>query len=101
MQDLFRGTWALVTGASSGLGDEFARQLAARGANLVLTARSQDKLEALASELQAAHHVEARVVVADLAAAGGPERLCRDVDALDVFVEHLVNNAGFGLAGAF
>ncbi len=101
MHELFGGTWALVTGASSGLGAELARQLAGHGANLILTARSRDKLESLAAELQAACHVDARVLVADLAEVGGPERLCREVDALDVFVEHLMNNAGLGLAGPF
>lgn len=91
----------MVTGASSGLGEEIARQLAARGTNVVLTARSRDKLEALATELRTAYAVKTHVLDVDLAAVGGPERLCREVDALDVFIQHLVNNAGFGLAGEF
>lgn len=101
MRELFRGSWALVTGASSGIGEELARQLARRGANLIITARSRDRLEALAAELREREQLRVEVVVADLATPGGVERLRREVDALDVFVEHLINNAGFGLAGAF
>jgi short-subunit dehydrogenase len=94
-------SWVLVTGASSGIGEEFARQLAAAGATLILTARSQDKLERLGRELSRQHGVEARVVIADLAEPGGAEALCRDVDALALPVEHLINNAGFGGTGPF
>lgn len=97
----FRGSVALVTGASSGIGEEIARQLAAHGANLVLTARSEDKLTRLSEELSARHGVDAHVVAADLSAADGVERLCRGVDELDVQIDHLVNNAGFGAVGAF
>lgn len=96
----FFGTRALVTGASSGIGAELARQLATRGANLILTARSKDKLDALAGELAEEHRVSVQVVVADLGKPGGAAELCADVDALGVPVDHLVNNAGFGDAGA-
>jgi hypothetical protein len=98
--DGFFGTRALVTGASSGIGEELARQLAIRGASLILTARSKDKLDALASELGQRHRVSVQVVVADLAAPGGAANLAADVDALGVDVDLLVNNAGFGDAGA-
>lgn len=97
----FFGTRALVTGASSGIGAELARQLAARGADLVLTARSKEKLDQLAAELSAKHRVTVRVVVADLARPGGAESLAADVDALGLPIDHLVNNAGFGDAGVF
>jgi short-subunit dehydrogenase len=101
MSDLFEKKWVLVTGASSGMGEEFARQLAARKANLILTARSRDKLEALARELAQKDGVETRVIALDLAQAGAAERLCADVDRLGVPVEHVISNAGFGLHGAF
>jgi short-subunit dehydrogenase len=101
MDDLFAGSWVLVTGASSGLGAEFARQLAARRAHLILTARSGDKLAALAQELAQAHAVETEVVALDLGAPGGAERLCAEVDRRGHAVAHLVSNAGFGAAGPF
>jgi short-subunit dehydrogenase len=93
------GTWALVTGASAGLGSAFARQLAARGHHLVLVARSEAKLEALAAELRAGHGVQARVAVQDLAAPGAAERIAEAVSAAGITVEVLVNNAGIGTFG--
>lgn len=78
-----------------------ARQLAARGLSLVLVARSVDKLEALAAELGSAHGVGTRVMGADLATSAGIDRLVADVRALDVPVDHLVGNAGFGMYGDF
>ncbi len=86
----------LITGASAGLGAEFASQCARRGEELVLVARRRDRLEALAAELGRAH-----VVTADLAAPGEPARLLREVEALGLYAERLINNAGFGLAGRF
>jgi short-subunit dehydrogenase len=97
----FAKSWVLVTGASSGLGEEFARQLAARGAHLILTARSQPALERLSRELMRERGIETRVVIADLAEPGGAQALCRDVDALGVPVDHVINNAGFGGTGPF
>lgn len=101
MDDRFRGGWALITGASSGFGEEFARQLAERGSNLVLVARSRDKLHALAAQLGAAHGVQARVIAADLADDGSLEGVLREVDALGVAIDHVVANAGFGTWGPF
>ncbi len=99
METPFAKSWVLVTGASSGLGAEFAKQLAQAGANLVLTARSKDKLAALAATLADAHGVEARVVPGDLSAAGGAAATWRAVEALGLPIDHLISNAGFGAAG--
>jgi short-subunit dehydrogenase len=86
----------LVTGASAGLGADFARQLGARGERLVLVARRKDRLDALAAELG-----NARAVAVDLGEAGAARRLMADIASNDERVECLVNNAGFGLAGRF
>lgn len=87
---------ALVTGASAGLGVEFARQLAKRGHSLVLAARRKDRLDELAAELG-----NARAVAIDLSVAGSARQLIADIDAAGEQVELLVNNAGFGLSGCF
>ena len=87
---------ALITGASAGLGEEFARQLSAKGWQLVLAARRKDRLEALAKELG-----NARAVVADLARPGATSALMADIEAAGEQVEMLINNAGFGLIGRF
>lgn len=99
MSDELKGRTALVTGASSGLGVDFARELARRGANLVLVARRRDALEAVAKELRNSHGVEVRVRPADLSDAPSRERLYRELEGSNVDV--LVNNAGFGLFGRF
>jgi short-subunit dehydrogenase len=88
--------WGLVTGASSGIGAEFARQLAARGMHLVLTARREALLQSLAAELHTAHGTRTELIVADLAAAGEPLRLYNEVVRRGRTIELLVNNAGFG-----
>jgi short-subunit dehydrogenase len=91
---------AIITGASAGLGAEYARQLAARGYDLVLIARRTQRLEELASQLAAAHPVKAEVVTADLADNSELERVAALV-ASNPRLELLVNNAGFGLAGGY
>jgi hypothetical protein len=99
--DPFRGTWALVTGASSGIGEEFARQLADLGAHLLLVARSAEKLEALAAELRRSHDVEAHALPTDLTRADQRRDLAARLTDLGYPVDHLINNAGFGSAGPF
>ncbi len=92
---------ALVTGASGGIGADIARELAGLGANLVITARSQTKLEALAVELRERHGVEVTVVVADLCTRLGPLELAAAVDAAGLTIDVLVNNAGLGAWASF
>jgi short-subunit dehydrogenase len=87
---------ALITGASAGLGVEFARQLAKRGHRLVLVARRKERLDELARELG-----KARAVALDLSRAGAAARLMADIQANGETVDVLVNNAGFGLIGRF
>ena len=99
--DVFSGSTALVTGASSGLGEEFARELGRRHANLVLTARSRDKLERLAQDLARVNGISAQVIVQDLAEPDGALLLARELKARGIEVDHLINNAGFGTAGRF
>lgn len=98
--DLSGGT-ALITGASSGLGVEFARRFAARGSNLVLVARRAEKLEELAAELRATANVEIEVLPADLGVPGAAVALRNELERRNVSVTSLVNNAGFGSHGAF
>lgn len=88
--------WALVTGASRGLGLELARCLAADGRPVVLVARSEDRLRRVARDLSDAHGVEARVEARDLADPATPGSLAASVKAAGIDVEVLVNNAGFG-----
>lgn len=86
------GPWAVVTGASAGIGAEFARQLAERGLNLVLVARGGSALAVLAEELSSQHGILVRSLACDLAAAGGPDQLMAGTADLEVGL--LVNNAG-------
>ena len=97
----FGGKWALITGASSGLGLEFADLLAARKANLVLAARRQEPMEKLASDLRGKYGVDVLVEAIDLASPGAPKRLKSRLDARSVTIDILVNNAGYGLHGDF
>lgn len=97
----YRGTTALITGASSGLGAEFARQLAGRGANLALVARRADRLAALADELSAAHGITATPISADLTAPRAGAALAAEVSARGLEVHSVVANAGFATKGRF
>lgn len=93
--------WALVTGASDGIGVEFAKLLAARGWNLVLVARRQAKLQEVADRMTADHGVDCRVVPCDLAVPGAARELHRRVARLGVAIDLLVNNAGLLSNGFF
>jgi len=93
--DSLADRWALVTGASSGIGAEFARQLAARGMHLVLTARREDRLRELAEELHRRYGAKCEVIPLDLAAPDGAAQLWAAVQAQGHDIEVLVNNAGF------
>jgi short-subunit dehydrogenase len=90
-----------VTGASSGLGTDFARELAARGCRLVLVARREDRLRALAEELRTAHGTETRIETVDLADGSAREALAARLASAGLEVDVLVNNAGFGVYGEF
>ena len=92
--------WALITGASAGIGAEFARQLAARGWNLVLTARRTGRLESLAAELKRVHGAQCMVVALDLADPAAPATLHGATEAAGIEVAMLVNNAGYGVPGS-
>ena len=87
---------ALITGASSGIGAEFARYHAAKGGDVILTARRADPLNTLKSELEGAHAIKAHVFATDLGAEGGAQALYDQVKAAGLRVDILINNAGFG-----
>jgi short-subunit dehydrogenase len=93
------GKTALVTGASSGLGVDFARELAQRGCNLVLVARREERLKQVQAELQAAHGVKVMVVTLDLGEPQAPQLLHDHLKAQQTPIDVLVNNAGFGVFG--
>ncbi len=92
---------ALVTGASAGIGAEFARQLAARGCELVLTARREDRLHALASNLRDTHGIDVEVIADDLADPAAPERIVAAATRGGCAVDILINNAGYGVPGRY
>lgn len=92
---------ALVTGASSGIGVEFARELARRGYDLVITARRLERLAQVQQELQTAHGVQVTPIASDLGAPAGADQLCDEVQRAGLNVQLLVNNAGVGKFGPF
>ena len=92
---------ALITGASAGIGAEFARQLAAAGHDLALTARRGERLQALADELAAAHGIECQTISADLSDKQGPRQVVEAVEGTGRTIELLINNAGYAIAGHY
>ena len=93
--------WALVTGASAGIGAEFCRQLAAKGYQLVLVARRADKLQTVADELQKSHATESLIITADLSKRDACQTIVERLEQENINIEYLVNNAGYGLPGSF
>jgi short-subunit dehydrogenase len=95
------GKWALITGASAGIGVAFAKELAFGGTNLVLTARRRDRLEELARGLAANYKISAEVIAADLADSNAPEKIFGFTKEKRIEIDLLINNAGFGQYGEF
>jgi uncharacterized protein len=95
----WRGKWALITGASAGIGVALARELAAGGTHLVLTARRRERLESLAQELAAKHEIKTAVFAEDLSEPSAPEKIHAFTREQGIEVELLINNAGFGAYG--
>ena len=93
------GRWALITGASAGIGESFARALAREKVSCVLVARREERLQELAKELEASHGVETRVIAQDLSQRTATKKIIEAVKDLPISL--LVNNAGFGYAGRF
>jgi len=96
----WKGKWALVTGASAGIGRALAEELARGGTNLVLTARREDRLRKLAQELSANHRIQAEIFVANLTQTAAPEAIFQYTQEKGRVIDLLVNNAGFGQYGA-
>lgn len=93
------GPWALVTGASSGIGEQFANQLAEKGFQLLITARNEGRLQALQQKLQRDYGVEVKFIVVDLANEGAVQTILDGCAGLDIGL--LINNAGYGYKGCF
>jgi short-subunit dehydrogenase len=95
------GCTALVTGASAGIGEAFARVFARNGFDVILTARREDRLRALARMLESEHRVRAHVIAADLSDPESPGRLVADIAGRGLRVDALINNAGYGVPGTY
>jgi short-subunit dehydrogenase len=91
----------LITGASSGIGEAFAEVFAAEGFDLVLTARRADRLGAVAERIRRSHNRAVEVIVADLEDRSAPDRLCGEITGRRLVIDALVNNAGYGVPGAY
>ncbi len=92
---------ALITGASSGIGKEFACIHAEKGGDLIILARRENKLQELKSELEEKHGVEVKIIVKDLSLEEAPKEVYEEVKAAGIQVDYLINNAGFGGRGKF
>ena len=94
-------SWVLITGASSGFGEEFARQYAEKGHPLVLVARRLDRLQTLAEKIRQQHRIEVVVEQVDLSDVGAVIQLHQRLRERDIAIDILINNAGHGLQGPF
>jgi len=92
---------ALITGASSGIGEAFADVFASEGWDLVITARRHDRLRAVAERLESRYGRRVHVIVSDLSRPGAPATLCDEIEARGLQIAALVNNAGYGVSGAY
>jgi short-subunit dehydrogenase len=92
---------ALITGASSGIGKELARIHAENGGNLIIVARRGENLIELKNELEKKHNIQVRTLIKDLSIVGSAKEIYEEVKALNIQVDYLINNAGFGLRGKF
>lgn len=101
MLDAYADRWALITGASSGIGAEFARRLAGLGMHLVLSARREHEMQMLADELDTRHGTRCEIIPLDLSIPDNAGRLCDEIAARGIDIELLVNDAGFGIVGEF
>jgi uncharacterized protein len=101
LRKAWQGKWALVTGASAGIGEAIAVELAGAGVNLVLTARRREQLDVLADRLRTANEIQTRVIVADLTQPQAPQQIFDATAGSGLEVDLLVNNAGFGEYGEF
>ena len=98
---MLKGKTALITGASAGIGKEFARIHAERGGDLVIVARRAAKLEELKAELETAHGVQVHVIAKDLSEANSAQEIYDEVKQAGITIDYLINNAGFGGQGSF
>jgi len=101
LRKAWQGKWALVTGASAGIGEAIAVELAQAGVNLVLTARRRERLDLLAERLRTGHSIQTKVMVADLIQPAAPQQIFDATEGAGLQVDVLVNNAGFGEYGEF
>lgn len=93
--------WTLITGASSGIGEAFAHEFAAKGSHLILVARSESKLVALAEKLKKEYRIQTEVIISDLSQEGSPAKLYQQCMERGLSVDILINNAGFATYGLF
>ena len=101
LRKAWQGKWAVVTGASAGIGEAIAVELAEAGVNLVLTARRRERLDLLAERLRTQHSIQTQVIVADLVLPQAPQQIFDATEGAGLQVDVLINNAGFGEYGEF